>query len=1493
MATTPLRPYIREIELLIDQGHIDEAIAHCRHILSIFPKNLAAYRLLGKAFLESQRFGDASDLFQRVLSAVPDDFVSHVGMSIIREDEGNQDAAIWHMERAFEVQPYNSAIQDELRRLYGRRDGIEPPKVRLTRGALARMYARGDLYQQAMGELRSALLEDPQRTDLQVLLARMYYLSGQKVEAVEVSSKLLKKLPNCLEANRIIAAILPETERKDEAPAYQNRVAALDPYLAQASPKAVDVDEVPEQTVVVGRLDTSLVKSPSEPGQPTWASSLGVSIEPFGAPKDSLPDWLTQTEEEEPEKPSTQAAEGGEISEGESIPVYPEIQEDESSVDEGELPDWMKEAGWEVPAEGAGDTPEHLEAGAEAKSFEDDQPQGDIPDWLKEMAPPGTLPDEDAQEIEDGDDLFPWMEEEGEKEEEGAPAGIQEDETGEWTPGGNGDERQVEELPEFELPDWLADIETSSKPASEEVPDWLVDSTTSEEKSEAKGFELPEWLAGVQPSEGVSEKEQGIEDVQPDVPVGKIEAMDEGAELEAEIEATLQTEDDDELPDWLSEMEKPVEPGEEAPEEAELEAELEAEFEAALQAEGDDDELPDWLREMEKPVEPGEEAPEEAELEAELEAVLEATLQSEDDDELPDWLREMEKPAETGEEAPEEAELEAELEATLQTEDDDELPDWLKEMEKPVEPGDEAPEEAELGAELEAELEAEFEAALQAEGDDEELPDWLSEMEKPVEPVDESKDLAPWEAELERERPGEELPDWLGDVGAAEEIIEEQLAYVEPLSDLARDDTALEADEIPWFEEAQAEEEPLEEEAVETAEAAVGTTELELSDTQPVKVPVDTSQPIEDIGEEEGVEEVLHAFEEEAPSAELVDDDAAMAWLEGLAAKHGVPEEELITKVEDRSETLPDWIAEEKPAGEPAAVEKDEETVEAGLPDPVEEELAVEAVEEELSVETEEEKLTAEAVEEDASGLEAPFSAEQLEPAAEEEADEEAPSIDLPDWLVDITTEGETAEQAEAVSEVEALEVEAVEPETSQPARIESVPVSQAEDLEPLTGLDYEDDDEAMAWLEGLAAKHGVPEEELITSPEERPLETPEWIQEIQEEEVQLSEDLEAEAEGQTEVDKLSDWQIEDEPAVPDQELEIEEVQLEVEEPVQEEILPAEETPIKVMPGEEEQVEAAGEEIPAWLQEMVKEEEEETGVPEWLDEIEEEVLSEEAEELEKPAEIPDWLIEAEKTLLFDREPEIDDEAHLAEAQIIQFSPEEPGEEEFPAEEAVLTEAREVAPEESDSAELPGWLKDLEEEEAEGEEVPWEPAQAVEEDALTAVMPEQKPVPILDINQASLIELEETPGIGFRLAQRIVEHRQTKGPFQKLEDLAQVPGITQELILELSDRLYLTAPPEETAELVEEKRPEGAGPEWNLLNEARAAFKESSQTGIEQYNELVRQDLLLEEVAGDLRAHLQADPENYQAWITLGDALNRMDQTKEALEAYIKAEQLLR
>ena len=66
MAKVSLRAYNREIEAMIDRNHLDEAIAHCKHILKTFPKHLETYRLLGKAYLEYKRYPDAVDIFSRV-----------------------------------------------------------------------------------------------------------------------------------------------------------------------------------------------------------------------------------------------------------------------------------------------------------------------------------------------------------------------------------------------------------------------------------------------------------------------------------------------------------------------------------------------------------------------------------------------------------------------------------------------------------------------------------------------------------------------------------------------------------------------------------------------------------------------------------------------------------------------------------------------------------------------------------------------------------------------------------------------------------------------------------------------------------------------------------------------------------------------------------------------------------------------------------------------------------------------------------------------------------------------------------------------------------------------------------------------------------------------------------------------------------------------------------------------------------------------------------
>lgn len=51
-----------------------------------------------------------------------------------------------------------------------------------------------------------------------------------------------------------------------------------------------------------------------------------------------------------------------------------------------------------------------------------------------------------------------------------------------------------------------------------------------------------------------------------------------------------------------------------------------------------------------------------------------------------------------------------------------------------------------------------------------------------------------------------------------------------------------------------------------------------------------------------------------------------------------------------------------------------------------------------------------------------------------------------------------------------------------------------------------------------------------------------------------------------------------------------------------------------------------------------------------------------------------------------------------------------------------------------------------------------------------------PPPRIDVNSATVAELESLPRVGPALAQRIIEHRQRHGPFQSAEDLRHVRGI---------------------------------------------------------------------------------------------------------------------
>jgi tetratricopeptide (TPR) repeat protein len=792
MAEIALRTYNQEVQDLIDHGHLDEAIAHSQHILARYPKHVETYRLLGKAYLEQNRHADAADIFQRVLSAIPDDFLSHVAMAIMREDSGNLDAAIWHMERAHEVNPSNPTVQQEVRRLRGRRDGVEPTRLRLTRAALARMYIKGGFFAQAVAEIRAALEEDADRPDLQVMLASALAQSGQAAEAGEVCNAVLGKLPYCVEANQIQAQILWRVGRKPEAQEVFRRLSLLDPYRGVRPP----TDDGRMAEVAAGAV--TLARLTWEPGLPSgsqpppgWKEGLGLGPAEGSGEETKIPDWLES------------AAPGSHQS--------PFVQDAEPSL--VPAPDWMSEAGSGSGVSGAGadallgpDEPETSLAAAEE----------DIPDWLRQApaekkseSAPGAYPDwlkpegMAAAEAKDVVDAPEWLK----AAEQDAGLSV----PGEGLPGWVGSETpEAEPLPRAHpagrLPGWLqAEApEPSSSPHTQEFPelsatpgaapipegggshdlDWLR--SEAQKAPESPPFEgggavvddgspagdvtLPDWLKPVGASE--REEEGGIA---PLVPFADGEkrpaepeaappsperpswlAADEGARLwrDEKAEPPATTKDDADRAAGTAPLAARIPQGSALPDEA-----TSPEAEPAEAPQGDGSE---WLKRL--PSQPS--SPADMEAPAWLKSEAFESAQP-DETEKPEWLRPAteEAPAEIGE-----------------------IPDWLKAAgrviptpvpgpEAQVPPAAEAPARADMpdwlkpvGAEDQPPPSLpKIVPALPAEGEKPhggEAPGWLLELasQTAAEPIAEPEPAAELPAWLDERQPGasDTISRWLG-----------------------------------------------------------------------------------------------------------------------------------------------------------------------------------------------------------------------------------------------------------------------------------------------------------------------------------------------------------------------------------------------------------------------------------------------------------------------------------------------------------------------------------------------------------------------------------------------------------------------------------------------------------------------------------------------------------------------------------------------------------
>ena len=464
-----LRTYFDEIENFIDQNLLDQVVAHSTHILKVFPNSYEAMRFLAQAYLEEKKYKESAAIFEKILTIVPDDFISHVGMSAIKEEQFDLDSAIFHMELAYDTQPSNVIVQDELKRLLEKRDGERPSKINLSRGSLIRMYIKGDLHQQALNEISAAMIENPDRLDLLVLKALVFGNSNDKVRAAETCNQIVEKFPYCLEANRILFEIFTEKGLKNQSSQVLDRLATINPYYKYVNNSTIKVEDVPDSKIELEKLD--------------YTSAFSAGFQDFFSPplKDAP---LHSTIDNIPNE---------KVIVGDKLP--------ENIGPDAQIPDFLSSAGWEKSDNPNNDPPEPVDYSDSEYSGEP-QKNSELPEWLKNFQPssnfiedsPLSFPSNDkpVSIIDENDSIDEVISniEETPKEFTSSLSEVamttdnpensaQKDDSSDWMSQFFEEANKSVSEPEEEksLPDWLKTIDQqdsiSENSPDDEVPDWL------------------------------------------------------------------------------------------------------------------------------------------------------------------------------------------------------------------------------------------------------------------------------------------------------------------------------------------------------------------------------------------------------------------------------------------------------------------------------------------------------------------------------------------------------------------------------------------------------------------------------------------------------------------------------------------------------------------------------------------------------------------------------------------------------------------------------------------------------------------------------------------------------------------------------------------------------------------------------------------------------------------------------------------------------------
>ena len=106
--------YLKKIDQLTNNGNLEQAAFHCLYLLRQFPKMLRIYEKLGRTFVEMDNYSGALNIYLRLCSAQPDNFLNHISLAYTYVEYGRTENAIAHCETASVLEPENPSIGKDL-----------------------------------------------------------------------------------------------------------------------------------------------------------------------------------------------------------------------------------------------------------------------------------------------------------------------------------------------------------------------------------------------------------------------------------------------------------------------------------------------------------------------------------------------------------------------------------------------------------------------------------------------------------------------------------------------------------------------------------------------------------------------------------------------------------------------------------------------------------------------------------------------------------------------------------------------------------------------------------------------------------------------------------------------------------------------------------------------------------------------------------------------------------------------------------------------------------------------------------------------------------------------------------------------------------------------------------------------------------------------------------------------------------------------------------